>query len=306
MRYQTPIRYPGGKQRLAGFISELMTENKLTGGHYVEPFAGGAGVAIDLLLSGKVAHIHLNDSAVPLYAFWRSVLVHTEEFCRRVASTALTVDEWRRQKEILSRHAAHSQIDVGFSFFYLNRCNRSGIVWRGSLIGGLDQSGKWKMDARFPRNELARRIEAIAERRGAITIKNWDAERFIMDYIPKLPAKTLVYCDPPYYRAGHLYLNNYNREDHARIAKLIQERLRRPWLVSYDNVAAVITNYHGCQFFRYRLQYNAATVYRGAELFVFSNKLRLPTASTVRPIDKALRRFHRRQTSDAERDYVIA
>ena len=66
------------------------------------------------------------------------------------------------------------------------------------------------MDARFPRNELIGRIEGIASRRKAITLRNWDAERFIENYIPRLPTKTLVYCDPPYYeKSGRLYLDRF-------------------------------------------------------------------------------------------------
>jgi hypothetical protein len=43
---------------------------------------------------------------------------------------------------------------------------------------------------------LIRRIEAIASMKTSITVKDWDAEAFITGYVAKLPAKTLVYCDP--------------------------------------------------------------------------------------------------------------
>ena len=160
----TPLRYPGGKQKLAPFILELMKANKLVGGEYAEPYAGGAGVAIRLLLNGHVSRIHLNDSCIGVYSFWRSILAKTEEFCKRIANVPLTVPEWRRQKEIFSRPSEFNQIDVGFSMFYLNRCNRSGIL-SGGLIGGPKQNGKWRMDARFNREELIRRIKAIAQKK---------------------------------------------------------------------------------------------------------------------------------------------
>lgn len=288
-RYKTPLRYPGGKQKLSPFILEVMTENSLAGGHYVEPYAGGAGIAIDLLLSGKATHIHLNDSCTGIYAFWRSVLTKPEELCRRISRASMTIEEWRRQKEILSRPDENDQIDVGFSMFYLNRCNRSGIL-SGGVIGGLKQDGKWKMDARFPRNELIRRIEAIALRKKSITLKNWDAERFILEYIPEIPKNALVYCDPPYFhKAERLYLNHYEPEDHARIARVIQREIKHHWVVSYDGALEIMKYYSRRRSFLYDLQYNVATAYKGIEVFFFSDGLKLPPRSTVPCIDRVLK-----------------
>jgi DNA adenine methylase len=275
-RYNTPLRYPGGKQRLAPFISELLRINNLIGGHYAEPYAGGAGVAIHLLLSGQAEHIHLNDSSHAVYAFWRSIQRHPDEFCRRIAGASLTVNEWRRQRQILLHPKSFSQLDVGFSLFYLNRCNRSGIP-NGGVIGGLKQQGHWKMDARFHRNELIRRVEAIAAHNKQITVTNHDAELFIRAGVPKLPRKALVYCDPPYYhQSNRLYLNYYKRDDHVRLAKTIQQNLKRLWLVSYDNVPEVRACYPARRCFLYEAQYNAARAYKGNEVFFVSDRLKLP------------------------------
>lgn len=286
-RFNAPLRYPGGKQKLTPFILEIMAENELVGGHYAEPYAGGAGVAVELLLSGKVSHVHLNDSCEAIYAFWRSILTKTDEFCGRISGASLTVKEWRRQKEILSRPSEFDQIDLGFSAFYLNRCNRSGIL-SGGLIGGLKQDGNWKMDARFSRNELIRRIEAIALRKKSITVKNLDAERFISEHIPKLPEKSLVYCDPPYFhKAQRLYLNHYKPADHQHIAQVIQ-KITRPWVVSYDNAPEILEYYSDRRSFLYDLQYNAAKAYKGTEAFFFSDGLMLPLKSSISSISVAL------------------
>ena len=288
-RYKTPLRYPGGKQKLAPFILELMKKNSLDGGHYAEPYAGGAGIAVELLLSGEAAHIHLNDSCSGIYAFWRSVLSNPEELCRRISRASMTIQEWRRQKEIFSRQAEFDQIDVGFSVFYLNRCNRSGILSAG-VIGGLKQEGEWKMDARFPRNELIGRIEAIASKKSAVTLRNWDAEKFILKHVPKLPLNSLVYCDPPYFhKADRLYLNHYDPEDHARIAQVIQREIKHHWVVSYDGVPEVLKHYSHRRSFLYDLQYNAAKAYKGTEVFFFSDRLKLPKESAVPYIDRALK-----------------
>lgn len=288
-RYKTPLRYPGGKQKLAPFVAEVMRENNIVGGHYIEPYAGGAGVAVDLLLNGIASQIHLNDSCSAVHAFWKSILGETEEFCRRISRASLNVREWRLQQDILRNRDEHSKLDVGFSMFYLNRVNRSGIV-SGGLIGGLAQDGDWKMDARFPRSELIRRVENIARHRKAIHLRNWDAERFIIEYLPRLPKSSLVYCDPPYFeKADRLYLNHYKPEDHRRIAKIIQ-KMKLPWMVSYDAAPEILGCYPRRRAFIYGLQYNASKAYVGTEVFFFSDKLKLAKTSSVRAIDTVLSR----------------
>lgn len=295
-RHSTPLRYPGGKQKLAPFFRELIDRNELGGCQYSEPFAGGAGVAIDLLLAGKVSHIHLNDSCPLLYAFWRSILTKTDKFCTWISKASLTVDEWKRQREIVRHASSYNQLEVGFSLFYLNRCNRSGIP-TGGLIGGLDQSGPWKMDARFPRSELIRRIESIAVKKKQITIKNMDAEDFLTSYVCSLPAPNLVYCDPPYFhKADRLYTNHYKPDDHLRISELIQSGLDCKWVVSYDATQTVINHYNSKRSMLYELQYNASNAYKGREVMFFSDDLNLPSTSAFKPVDLALPDVRRRRT----------
>lgn len=288
-KHKTPLRYPGGKQKLTPFIVEILRSNDLTGGHYVEPYAGGAGVAIDLLLNGHVSHIHLNDVSPAVFSFWHSIINEPKEFCRRISRASLDVEEWKRQRDIIRRGKYANTLDLGFALFYLNRCNRSGII-SGGLIGGLDQSGIWKMDARFPRNELIRRIEAIATKKRFIRLRNWDAEKYILQYLPKLPTKTLVYCDPPYFnKAETLYQNHYTLDDHARISQVIQNNIQIPWIVSYDSSPTILSYYNRCEMFVYSLQYNAAKAYKGTEVFAFSDKLQIPATSSLDFIDQALK-----------------
>ncbi|MCW0221259.1 MAG: DNA adenine methylase, partial [Prosthecobacter sp.] len=255
--HSTPLRYPGGKQKLTPFIREIIETNNLSGGAYVEPYAGGAGVAMDLLITGVVSNVYLNDACYPLYCFWRCVIDHPEWLCKRILSASLTVDEWKFQRSILKSKTEVDQKDLGFAMFYLNRCNRSGIL-TGGLIGGLAQDGEWKMDARFPRNELIRRIELIASRSDAIHLSCMDAEDFMLTQLIDLSDRSLIYCDPPYYeKASGLYLNFYNASDHERVAYFIQNNIVIPWIVSYDNAPQITHYYRNNKGFSYNLQYNA-------------------------------------------------
>lgn len=125
--FKTPLRYPGGKQRISPFIEEIIKENDINECHYVEPYAGGAGVGIQLLLANKVKDIHLNDSDFGIYSFWHSVINKPEELCRMISSASMTVDEWRKRKEIVKKCDKRRILEIGFSVFYLNRCNRSDL-----------------------------------------------------------------------------------------------------------------------------------------------------------------------------------
>ena len=161
-RHLSPLRYPGGKGRLSPFVQRIFEDNDLVDGHYVEPYAGGAAVALSLLMLEYASHIHINDISKPLHAFWKSVLRHTEELCRLVMDTPLSVKAWDKQKRILKNASDHDDLALGFAMFFLNRTNRSGIL-NGGVIGGRDQSGPWKIDARYNAKELIFRIESIAK-----------------------------------------------------------------------------------------------------------------------------------------------
>lgn len=286
---RTPLRYPGGKQRLAPFIVEVLQANDAIGWDYVEPYAGGAGVAIELLLDKKVGRVHLNDASLHIFALWTALLTDTDDFCSRISRASLTIEAWRRHRDVVRNPHQYPIEELGFSTFYLNRCNRSGVLTAG-VIGGFAQKGRWRIDARFHRNELIRRVEAIAKYANKIHVSNRDAEDFMLTYVNRLPRETLVYCDPPYYeRAQRLYLSVYKHADHVRLAKFIQSRLRRKWLVSYDCHPAVLRLYAGRRKFRYGLQYSAVRVQEGQEVFVFADNLKIPGSSVLPNVNVALK-----------------
>jgi DNA adenine methylase len=285
--FWSPLRYPGGKQRLAPFISEILSENQIDG-NYVEAFAGGAGIAINLLLSKKIKHIHLNDSDIGVYAFWHSIVNHGEEFCRSILKASLTIEEWKRRKQILKQSDHKDLFELGFSFFYLNRCNRSGVI-NGGVIGGLNQTGKYKIDARFQRNDLIRRIEAISQYKENISLYNLDAKDFINQEISRLPSNTLIYFDPPYfYKSNELYMSHYKKRDHIELAEIIQNSVLHKWLLSYDKVPEIMELYKYRRQIIYELQYNAARIYKGNEIFVFSDALNIPLESSLSNINSVI------------------
>jgi DNA adenine methylase len=276
MQFNTPLRYPGGKGRLSQFVIDLIEMNELADAHYAEPYAGGAGIAITLLYLEYVSHIHLNDLDRSVFAFWSAVLLETDTLCKLVRNTPVTIDEWKRQKAVQTA-SDPGVAELGFSTFFLNRTNRSGIIL-GGIIGGKDQTGPWKLDARFNRKDLETRIAKIASYAPRISLYNLDAAEFIKGPLKKLPVSGLVYLDPPYYSKGRLlYQNRYKHENHAAIAKLVAG-IEQKWIVSYDNAAAICELYARHRQQTFGLRYSAQSRYEGREVMIFCPDLKTPGA----------------------------
>lgn len=273
----TPLRYPGGKGKLAGYVKRLIKANRLLDGEYVEPYAGGAAIALELLLHEYVSRVRINDVSRPVYAFWRSVLFHTEEFCKLVSDTPRTVEVWRRHKAVLMSPGEHDDLTLGFAAFFLNRTNRSGIL-NGGVIGGLDQSGPWKIDARYNAPELIHRIQSIAKMGNRIDLTMMDALPFLEAGISRWPDKTLIYLDPPYYVKGReLYYDYYKGVDHERIANFVTQHIvKQKWIVSYDNVQSVREMYPEAPFITYDISYSARRARQGKEIMFFADSLCIP------------------------------
>lgn len=253
--FATPLRYPGGKGRLGAWLASLLRGNKISGGWYVEPYAGGAGAAILLLSRGYVDHIVLNDLDPVVHAFWWSVINDTAGLLDLLDRTPVTMDSWERQREIHAAHDKHSMTEVGFATFFLNRTNRSGIL-KGGVIGGKAQNGPWSMAARFNKADLAERIRTIASLKRHISLYKADAVDLLRDIKSDLPAKSLIYLDPPYYHKGsQLYRNHYQPDDHAAIAAAVGE-IETPWLVTYDNCAEIQALYKDFKSVEFSLHYS--------------------------------------------------
>ena len=279
----SPLRYPGGKNKVAKFMQQIIAINGLEGGVYVEPYAGGAGVALNLLLEGKVSKVIINDIDRSIYAFWYCVKHKPEELIKKIQSTQVTLNVWRRQKKVQDNKEKADIFQLGFSTFFLNRTNRSGII-SGGPIGGFDQKSEWKIDARYTKKELIKRIRDIAKQRKKIEVYNEDARDLIKILSKRLNAQTLIYLDPPYYVKGEeLYANHYQHKDHLLISDSVHGRKRPHWVVSYDAVKEIIGMYPGKKRF-FDLRYTAAEKQSiGKEVMFFSPKTKVPRGPIIQP-----------------------
>jgi len=261
---------------LSNFVKLVIAENDLLDGHYVEVYAGGASIAWSLLFEEYVRHVHINDINPAVFAFWSSVLYHTEALCKMVWDTPVSIQSWRRQRNILEDPTCHSSLELGFAAFFLNRTNRSGII-RGGVIGGKAQKGAWKLDARFNKHDLVARILRIARYSDRISVYNLDAANMLNTLPPSLPPRSLLYLDPPYYTRGKdLYEHHYSHADHFAISRILTSSSIRPWIVTYDSAPQIIRLYRGYRHVRYDLSYSAHARYSGVEVMFLSDGLVVP------------------------------
>lgn len=267
--YYSPLRYPGGKNCIFPFVGKLFYENDLIGIRYAEPYAGGAGLALRLLFEGYVEHIYINDFDKSIYSFWTAILNNADEFCRWIESIEVSVDNWHRYREIQNDSINADNFELAKSTFFLNRTNVSGII-KGGMIGGFDQKGKYKLDARFNKKDLIERIKKIANSRQCISASNLDGLSFISK-LNRKKSDIFIYLDPPYFNRGaDLYMNFYSKEDHRRLSKYVRS-MKRQWMISYDK-SEFILNLYSERKIAYRLSQSASNKV-GNEVLIFSNEL---------------------------------
>lgn len=270
----SPLRYPGGKTKLAPHIKKVIEHNNLRGCQYLEPYAGGAGVALSLLIDDYVSNIHINDFDYAIYAFWKSLIENSTLFLDKVENINVSIENWHTQKNILSNYENYSLLELGVATFFLNRTNRSGIL-KGGVIGGKEQKGNYKLDARFNKCTLLKQLERISLYANRITVSNDDANLLLNKSKSILTESDIVYLDPPYYIKGQgLYRNYYNHEDHVTIMNSLKNT-KFNWIVSYDNNVEIKKIYSKYRQVKYTLNYSAQCKTKGKEVIIYSDSLDL-------------------------------
>ena len=279
MKFDSPLRYPGGKAALGPFLAETIALNGLANCAYFEPFAGGAGAALWLLRKGIVSEAHINDLDPCVAAFWQAALDEPDRFSDAIISAKLDLDEWKRQRDIYAGRDTNRPFDLGFATFYLNRCNRSGVLAGAGPIGGYEQTGKWKIDARFYRESLAKRVRALGQLSDRIHLSSLDAHRFLIKKLPRGRGRSRVfaYLDPPYWeKGGRLYLNSYAPKHHTALARYMQHQNTLKWVMSYDDAAQIRHKYAYANIHRFSLRYTLSESRSAQELLITPSHLQLP------------------------------
>jgi len=230
----SPLRYPGGKRRLAPFVAGLLDRSGARGGLLAEPFAGGAAVSLSILEAGLVEEIALGDADPMVSAFWTAVFSPMAPHLAEMAAGAeLTLAEWKRQKE----SAPADVLGQAFRCLYLNRTSFSGsIMDYAGPMGGKSQSGKDVIGSRFNRVAVAGRImelSALSDRVRFVERGCWRATLSRLRGEDR--SRLFWYLDPPYFaKARRLYQYSFRSDDHEALAATVGS-LPGSWLLSYDD-----------------------------------------------------------------------
>ncbi len=269
-KHLTPLRYPGGKSKLYLFITKLIENNFSFKPVYVEAFAGGAGLAFQLLFNEKVSEIYLNDLDENIYAFWASVLYETNALISLIEKTEVNLETWRQQKAIYKDNSCNkTTLQKGFATFFLNRTNRSGILSAGPM-GGYEQKGNYKIDSRFNKTPLIALIRQIASFKDKIFLSNLDAKEFIAS-VDAQKDNLLFYLDPPYFLKGaNLYPHFFKEQNHIELFEVLN-KLRNKWLLTYDDHEFIHSLYHDYNPSFFDLNYSVQTKRVAQEILIFSH-----------------------------------
>lgn len=239
----SPLRYPGGKRRLAPYIAEALRLNNLHPELYVEPFAGGASVAIQLLHEGLVERIALGEKDPMVAGFWKTVFTQPERLIAELRKLEPTLENW----EYYRRTRPRSQLGWAIKCLFLNRTSFSGILSpTAGPIGGYKQSSDYSIACRFPIERLANRIAQIAtyaDRVEFIHEGDWhDMFRRVGQLgVPR--EQVLYYLDPPFYeKAERLYRYYFSEAEHQRLYEGLGN-LDANYILSYDAAEPIVTRY---------------------------------------------------------------
>ena len=269
---KSPLRYPGGKTQLANYVRHLLKINRIKD-TYIEPFAGGFGVGLDLLITNSVKQVVINDLDTSIDAIWYSIMNNMDLFIEKINDTPVTIEEWHKQRKIREecKNDYHS-IDNAFASFFLNRTNVSGII-NGGPIGGQRQEGKYKIDCRYNKDNLIKKIKLINQYKEKIRLTHLDANELIKKGIPNYsPDSTFIFFDPPYYVQGkNLYLSFVDQSEHKELAKNILSLKKYKWITTYDIEDEIFKLYKPyVKAYTYTLNYSANRK-RKAKEFMFVN-----------------------------------
>lgn len=269
---------------MAGLLRDIRRLNALSHTALAEPFAGGAGASLKLLYLEETHRIHINDADPAIYDFWHSVVNRPEPFLDMLSRTRASMAEWERQKAAYMSTTRLSQLRRGFAAFYLNRCNRSGIIVNGGPIGGVKQTGKWKIGARFNKNKLAERCSRLAEYQDRIQISCEDGLHFIDGLNVN---EAFFFIDPPYFEKGPtLYLNGLDIAYHTSLAERLRQMGDAAWVLTYDDCPQIRRMYRGWARVRpFSIRYTAARRRSGNEVMITPLWMRLPTAQASLSVD---------------------
>ena len=278
----TPLRYPGGKSRLLGYVERFLKANHISPDCVCEPFAGTASISVGLLQKGLVDSAYICEKDPLIVAYWKAVKYHIDELVESVKSVEVSMDTWFDFKKYLPENAQtrFSVTELALAFLFYNRTNYSGII-KGGPLGGKSQKSPYKLGCRFNKPTIIEKLLDLSKVSENIHINLGDGLEFMKRESSNRSVESIFfYVDPPFYNAGKdLYREFFNDKDHIELADFLAD-LESPWLLSYDDSEFIRNLYKEKRNAKIYIDYQANFLKKSAGELLFSNRV-IPPGSTV-------------------------
>lgn len=239
----SPLRYPGAKRRLAVFVAEVLKLNNLKPKLLVEPFAGSLSVSLQLLQGGHVEKIAIGEKDPLVASFWKVAFNQTSWLKKEIQEIPITLERWK----YFRNNNFTNDRERALACLFLNRTSFSGILAHSAgPIGGQKQESEYKIDCRFNKEMLSKRLDKLAALKKKVVFienKGWEGTLEKASSLGYKKNEIFYYLDPPFYfKADKLYRHFFNDDDHQKLHDAIMKE-KSPWLLSYDMAEAIVEKY---------------------------------------------------------------
>lgn len=270
------LRYPGSKKRLAVYLNKIIEKNKLQPKVIVEPFFGGGSVTLFFIANNLIKNAIISDKDKLVYSFWFVLFHEPERLIKFIKKIDVDLDNFAKYKKISKSPDKYDRNTLAETCLFLNRTSFSGIL-RGEAgpIGGMKQKSPYKIDCRFNRESLIKKIKTISKFRNRITVLNHDWKDAIAYSLKRYKKnEAILYLDPPFYKkADKLYRQYFNENDHKLLCDALI-KTKYPWILSYDKAKEIIGMYSKFKQVHIQLPYS-----------INSHAVRLEEEIIITPLD---------------------
>jgi DNA adenine methylase len=279
----TPLRYPGGKSRLLGYVEKFLMLNHISPDIVCEPYAGAASISVGLLQRGIVNSAHICEKDPLIVAYWNAIKFHFDDFVESIKAVEVSMDTWFAFKKYLSEDSdkRFSVTELALAFLFYNRTNYSGII-KGGPLGGKSQKSKYKLGCRFNKTKIIEKLVGLNKIAENVQIIRGDGLEFMKEESRNMSWENkFFYVDPPFYRVGKdLYREFFKDEDHINLADFLAD-LESPWLLSYDDSDFIRNLYREKKNARIYTDYQANFLKKSESELLFSNRVIPPGSTSV-------------------------
>jgi DNA adenine methylase len=265
-------------------MATFLEANLLSGVEFYEPFAGSAGVGLNLLQQGFVSRLALIELDPLMGAFWIAATQYNDDLRRLIENCTVDLETWKKMRRLSERFKNVSTslseprkiVAAGFAALFLNRTSFSGLLNSGP-IGGFSQSSAYGLGCRFNKRRLDEQLENIGRVASRISIVHGCGLAFMRDRRRNFErSHNFFYVDPPYFSQGRrLYRSWFSSEQHRELASILSGS-RFPWLLSYDRCEQTEELYRENNIAHVRFMYSAKVRRPEKEIMIASDDLVYP------------------------------